>query len=113
MKPTSRKGVGGVQCKQSIRPHCQRRRGHAVPVFAPTLRPAFLSRPPHAGRWCATMKRFLSTFAVLTLFSALAGCNATSGDRGDRPLRVVTTTGMITDIVQTVGGEHVEVTGLM
>ena len=30
-----------------------------------------------------------------------------------RPIRVVTTIGMITDIVRNIGGEHVEVTGLM
>jgi manganese/zinc/iron transport system substrate-binding protein len=47
----------------------------------------------------------------------LAGCSGGSGgedrSRGDRPLRVVATIGMITDIVQHVGGEQVNVTGLM
>jgi len=34
-------------------------------------------------------------------------------DLSQRPIRVVTTIGMITDIVQVVGGERVQVTGLM
>ncbi len=52
----------------------------------------------------------------------LAGCGgagrAPSGDReagqiSDRPLRVVTTTNFVTDLVREVGGAHVEVHGLM
>jgi manganese/zinc/iron transport system substrate-binding protein len=47
----------------------------------------------------------------------LAGCTSTaaSGDEpiGDRPVRVTTTTNFITDTVQRIGGEDVEVTGLM
>jgi len=46
-----------------------------------------------------------------------AGCTSTaaSGDEpiGDRPVRVTTTTNFITDTVQRIGGENVEVTGLM
>lgn len=44
------------------------------------------------------------------------GCNAPAGNGGSvagRKVRVVTTTGMITDLVQRIGGERVEVTGLM
>jgi manganese/zinc/iron transport system substrate-binding protein len=36
-----------------------------------------------------------------------------SADLSQRPIRVVTTIGMITDIVENVGGERVQVTGLM
>src|SRR5262245_477943 len=47
-----------------------------------------------------------------------AGCAANSGgavsaDLSGRSIHVVTTTGMITDLVQQVGGERVEVSGLM
>jgi manganese/zinc/iron transport system substrate-binding protein len=49
---------------------------------------------------------------------ALAGCGKqTVGrvdpDLGNRELRVVTTTGMVTDVVENVGGGRVEVEGLM
>jgi manganese/zinc/iron transport system substrate-binding protein len=47
----------------------------------------------------------------------LAGCSGGDGgdsrSRSDRPLRAVATVGMITDIVRQVGGERIEVTGLM
>ncbi len=58
--------------------------------------------------------------AVFTLFIAsvlLTGCAKASGGAGDdlagRKLRITTTVGMITDIVRNVGGERVDVTGLM
>lgn len=46
---------------------------------------------------------------------AASGCTTatTGGDLTTRPIRVVTTIGMITDIVQVVGGDRVTVTGLM
>ncbi|MBW0089520.1 zinc ABC transporter substrate-binding protein [Pseudonocardia sp. KRD-184] len=48
---------------------------------------------------------------------ALTGCTSTaaSGDEpiGDRPVRVTTTTNFITDTVERIGGDAVEVTGLM
>lgn len=48
----------------------------------------------------------------------LAGCMSSANDGGDgdisgRKVRVVTTIGMITDIVQIVGGDRVQVDGLM
>ena len=53
----------------------------------------------------------------LILIPLLAACNQPAAQAGadlsERPIRVVTTTGMITDIVQIVGGERVQVTGLM
>lgn len=44
------------------------------------------------------------------------GCStptSTGGNVAERKVRVVTTTGMITDLVRNVGGDRVEVTGLM
>ena len=47
----------------------------------------------------------------------LAGCgpdgSAARGDLGERPVRIVTTTSMIADLAREIGGERVEVTGLM
>ena len=55
-------------------------------------------------------------FAIL-LIGLLTACGQTAreaeADLSERPIRVVTTTGMITDVVQNVGGERVQVTGLM
>ncbi len=57
---------------------------------------------------------YLSLIAAITL---LAGCGPAAGpsdvDLSERQIRVVTTIGMITDVVQIVGGERVAVTGLM
>jgi manganese/zinc/iron transport system substrate-binding protein len=54
-------------------------------------------------------------FVLIALF--VAACSqAPSGDTDDlsqRPIRIVTTIGMITDIVENVGGERVEAIGLM
>lgn len=53
----------------------------------------------------------------IVLIGLLTACGQTAGeavaDLSQRPIRVVTTIGMITDIVQNVGGERVQVTGLM
>ena len=60
------------------------------------------------------MQRFLILFCLLTLI-VWTGCNPEKqpNDASGDKLRVVTTIGMITDIVKNVGGERVEVTGLM
>ncbi len=58
---------------------------------------------------------FITTL-ILVLSLALGGCGtdvAESGDVADRPINVVTTTGMIADAVKNVGGDRVDVTGLM
>lgn len=55
---------------------------------------------------------FLLLILPLLVLAACGGDTAASGD-GDGRLNVVATTGMITDIVQNVGGDHVRVTGLM
>lgn len=51
----------------------------------------------------------------LGVLVGLGGCASQNRDEplGERPVRVVTTTTMITDAVTIVGGEHVEVHGLM
>ncbi len=55
---------------------------------------------------------FLACISLLAL-SACSTVAQAGGDLTQRPIRVVTTIGMITDIVQNVGGERVEVAGLM
>jgi len=52
---------------------------------------------------------------LLILFANACGLAVTepSGDLSERPIRVVATIGMITDAVENVGGERVNVTGLM
>jgi manganese/zinc/iron transport system substrate-binding protein len=54
---------------------------------------------------------------LIAMIGLLTACGQTGGeaetDLSQRPIRVVATIGMITDIVQTVGGERVQVTGLM
>jgi manganese/zinc/iron transport system substrate-binding protein len=60
-------------------------------------------------------KRFLSLalLAALALVACGQAANPARSDLAGRRIRVVTTIGMITDVVQNVGGERVEVTGLM
>ncbi|TVP77675.1 MAG: manganese transporter [Gemmatimonadales bacterium] len=57
-------------------------------------------------------RRASATVLVLLLCLAAAGCNGGDEDLDDR-LQVVTTIGMITDIVEEVGGDRVRVSGLM
>ncbi len=61
--------------------------------------------------------RKVQFWASVTLMALLAACgqraSQSDGDLSQRQIRVVTTTGMITDIVQIVGGERVQVNGLM
>lgn len=57
------------------------------------------------------------SIVLLGVIGILTACGQAAGkaeaDLSQRPIRVVTTVGMINDIVQNVGGERVEVTGLM
>jgi manganese/zinc/iron transport system substrate-binding protein len=59
------------------------------------------------------MTKFLLAFVVLVLAGCGASDTSTSGGSGDGPVSVVTTIGMIADAVERVGGERVEVEGLM
>lgn len=58
------------------------------------------------------------TFGILFVFSflLLSACTdneGTAGEDGQETLQVVATTTMIADLMEVIGGEHVEVTGLM
>ena len=56
--------------------------------------------------------RLFIVFAVCIM--AIAGCGKQADTVQDgKPLQVVTTTTMITDLVQKIGGDHVTVQGLM
>ncbi|SDN51122.1 metal ABC transporter solute-binding protein, Zn/Mn family [Bacillus sp. OK048] len=58
------------------------------------------------------LKKSLIVLAVLIL--SLVGCSSTEKTNNSSDKLIVTTTiGMIADVVKNVGGEHVEVTGLM
>lgn len=57
------------------------------------------------------MHRGLSFFLLILLIAA--GCGGTDGGDASGRLRVVTTTSMLADLVEQIGGEHVDVTGLM
>lgn len=59
------------------------------------------------------MKRIAWVLLALLLTGCVAPAMAVTDDLANRPIRVVTTVGMITDIVREVGGERVQVTGLM
>lgn len=62
------------------------------------------------------MRNLLLALTII-LALALTACGEVSGsddvDLSERPIRVVTTIGMITDIVENVGGERVQANGLM
>lgn len=63
-------------------------------------------------------KRLQLTLLLLIALTLLAACGRPAGsqasqDLTSRPIRVVTTIGMISDIVQNVGGARVQVTDLM
>ncbi len=65
------------------------------------------------------MKKIRASFylfiRIAVLTAVLIGCDTKQPTDTETPstLRVVTTTGMITDIVKNVGGRHINVTGLM
>jgi manganese/zinc/iron transport system substrate-binding protein len=61
------------------------------------------------------MSRMMILFLMIGVF-ILAGCNQMAmaeADISERKVNAVTTTGIVTDIVENVGGERVQVTGLM
>lgn len=66
------------------------------------------------ARQVSSFKRFWLTLLFLTMAALAAAC-APSRPAADAsgPIKVTATIGMISDIVKQVGGEHVEVTGLM
>ncbi len=64
-----------------------------------------------------TPKPILTLLLALLALAAVAGCGmdaaATRGDFSERPVRVVATTSMVADLARAVGGDRVEVEGLM
>lgn len=62
------------------------------------------------------MKR-IESYLLVILILALTACspagNAPDVALGDRPIRAVTTTGIVADMVENIGGERVQVTALM
>lgn len=62
------------------------------------------------------MRRLMYWLGLVSLALLVTACAGTAGAQDDltaRPIRVTTTVGMISDIVQHVGGDRVQVTGLM
>lgn len=57
--------------------------------------------------------RPISLVLLILLVSGCTGPAESAGGLATRPIRVVTTVGMITDIVQNIGGERVSAAGLM
>ena len=63
-------------------------------------------------------KRWLAAASILAVAAVgvAAGCGSSTGgneDVSDRQIEVVTTTNFITDMAEEIGGDRVEVTGLM
>lgn len=56
------------------------------------------------------VRRFLMCSAIVL---CACGCNSTNDDLSKRKINVVTTTGMVADLVKNIGGERVEVKSLM
>lgn len=56
---------------------------------------------------------FVAGLATLALLSPLTSCARAVPESADGRIRVVTTIGMISDLVERIGGEHVYVQGLM
>ncbi|MBN3525449.1 metal ABC transporter solute-binding protein, Zn/Mn family [Paenibacillus apiarius] len=71
-------------------------------------------------KWNSAIKRLLMTVLFLSVALALAACGkateekpADGGVKADSKLKVTATIGMIADVVKEVGGDHVDVIGLM
>ncbi|MFD2613741.1 metal ABC transporter solute-binding protein, Zn/Mn family [Paenibacillus gansuensis] len=58
-------------------------------------------------------KRIAAGVLFITVLAVTAACGTEETGQSEGKLRVTTTIGMISDIVREVGGDHVEVTGLM
>jgi len=69
-----------------------------------------MGRKVRRGRWAA-----LAGVAVAASLAVAAGCGSSEDQSsvGDREVRVVATTNFITDMAEEIGGDRVEVTGLM
>jgi manganese/zinc/iron transport system substrate-binding protein len=64
--------------------------------------------------WKATKPGFLALLLALAVLMAACGpANSTGKDLSSRKIKVVSTVGMINDVVRVVGGDRVEAVGLM
>jgi manganese/zinc/iron transport system substrate-binding protein len=70
---------------------------------------------PEVEKMYSVLARVLAFTTVILLLTACSqvGEQGTTGDLSGRKIRIVATTSMITDLARTIGGERVEVTGLM
>ena len=59
------------------------------------------------------MKNFKNIISILVVITSLISCKNKTEDKESSKLNVVTTTTMITDMVQAIGGNKIEVNGLM
>lgn len=64
-------------------------------------------------RYPAKVVRLVGRWMILAGTALVAGCAADSGGNADGRLAVVATTGMVADVVREVGGDRVDVRGLM
>jgi len=73
--------------------------------------------PKSTAHWNGTIKRLFHVVLIISCFTILYACGSkdSAGEAADTEgkIKVTTTIGMITDVVEQVGGEHVVVTGLM
>lgn len=60
-----------------------------------------------------TIRKLLKLTVLVACLALLAACSGNDEQEADGKLKVTSTIGMITDVVRNIGGEHVEVTGLM
>ena len=88
------------------------RRGIRPGGFSGRIEPRIARRAPASG---FTARALLPALLLLSLsWGACAREQGKAGpDIATRPVRVVTTIGMLKDVVQNIGGDRVEVTGLM
>lgn len=70
-----------------------------------------------SSRLCSPLQRLLLTILFIGCMIFVSACGSStdgkSGSNAEGKIKVTTTVGMITDVVKQVGGEHVDVTGLM
>jgi manganese/zinc/iron transport system substrate-binding protein len=62
-----------------------------------------------------SVQRLILTFLFIGFAAIISACGdkETTSSNAEKKIKVTTTIGMISDVVKQVGGEHVEVTGLM
>jgi len=68
-----------------------------------------------SSRFPSSIRRFFLAVLLISGLAILAACNSNKEEPAavEGQIKITTTVGMITDIVRQVGGDHVQVTGLM